>query len=157
MALDVRAEGQTQILSISNYLEEKSLFRRRLRPGAMGGTSSQMDNTANPSEAFEPVIEEDIPSLALVLDLEGVGISLMDKRLVEVLYVTFTKLDIKYTDSPVAQTIDLACNTIQVDNQFYEASYPVLLRAAPLPQGKNMSEGQPALQVSAVVVKDQGK
>lgn len=156
VSLDVRAEGQTQVLSISNYSEETSLYKRRPRSGTLDSTAPQRTDTMGSSvEAFEAVTEEIVPSIALTVELDGIGISLINRKLVEVVYLTLKKLKIEYTDSPVAQAVNVACCWIQIDNQLHEAIYPVLLLPMPLPRDGNALEVQPALQASTIVLKDQ--
>lgn len=89
------------------------------------------------------------------LDLEGIGVSLINKRLVEVVYLTLSKLKFEYTDSEVAQTVNLALGWIQIDNQLHEAMYPIVLQ----PMVQNDGNGidvLPAIQASAIVLKDSG-
>ena len=77
VSLDVRAENGGQTLSISNYVEEFSLYRPRARRQS---TMSRAD-TLTGTDAFETVAAEEVkPSLSLNLNLEGIGLSVINKR-----------------------------------------------------------------------------
>lgn len=156
VSLDVRSEGQARVLSISNYSEETSLSESRPRSGTLDSTAPQRMVTLGSSvETFEAFTEEIIPTIALTVELDGIGISMINRQLVEVVYLTLKKLKIEYTDSPVAQAINVACGWIQIDNQLHEAIFPVLLLPMSLPRDGNALEVQPALQASMLVLKDQ--
>ena len=96
------------------------------------------------------------PNLKLELDLKGFGVSLMDKKLVEVVYFSSQNFVLQYTNSPVAQSINVAFGTIQVDNQLHDAFFPVLLQPTPLTKEARSSGALPTLQASVIVLNDNG-
>jgi vacuolar protein sorting-associated protein 13A/C len=157
LSLDVRAEGPTQILEISNYSEDTSLYKRRPRAASVSEPLSRQNTISSQAETFEAVTEEIKPSLSINLDLEGLGLSLINKRLVEVLYFTLSKLKLEYTDSEVAQTVNLALGWIQIDNQLHEAMYPIVLQPMVIQKEGAGIDVLPAIQASAIVLKDSGE
>lgn len=120
----------------------------------MDSTISRQDTASSTTEAFEAVTEEIKPSLSVNIDFDGIGISLINSRLVEVVYLTLSKLKVEYTDSDVAQAVNVACGWIQLDNQLHEAIFPIVLQ--PMVQKDNSSLNVlPAIQASVIVLKDQ--
>lgn len=89
------------------------------------------------------------------LEFECIGLSLINRKLVEVVYLTLSKLKLEYTDSEVAQTVNIACGWLQIDNQLHEAIYPIVLQPTSVPQEGNSSEPLPSVQASLIVLKDQ--
>lgn len=151
MSLDIRAEGATQTLDISNYEEATSLYRPKRQMSI-----SRQDTSGSIQESFEAITEEEVPSLNLRLNLAGLGISLINHKMVEVVYVSLRGLDLEYARTVTAQAITLSCSVIQVDNQLHDAIYPVALQPSPLPKDEAMTTPPPAVQVSVIFLNDQG-
>jgi vacuolar protein sorting-associated protein 13A/C len=152
VSLDVRAEGHKQILRITNYNPERSLYKPKSR-----NSGTVRTDTFSGAEAFEAVTEEVPPSLAFSIDFAGIGISLINRKLVEVVYISVDALKFDYTNSAVAQTVNLACGTVQIDNQLHEALYPVILQPTPIAKESNRVAALPTVQGSVIWLKDQGK
>ncbi|TFK30442.1 vacuolar protein sorting-associated protein vps13 [Coprinopsis marcescibilis] len=151
VSLDVRASGQKQILRISNYIAEQSLYRPKPR---VSSTNITRQDTLSSTEGFEAITETVTPILSFKLDLAGIGLSLINKRLVEVVYLTIDNMKIEYTDSTNAQAVILTLGSLQVDNQLHDALFPVILQPTPL--GKDTDIGAlPTIQTSVIWLKDQ--
>ncbi|KAG8981485.1 hypothetical protein FRB94_008774 [Tulasnella sp. JGI-2019a] len=156
VSLDVRAEGPKQVLTVSNYSEDTSLYKRRARSSSTAeSTISRADTLSSQVEAFEAITEEIEPSMSINLDFEGIGISLINRRLVEVVYLTMSKLKVEYTDSDVAQAVNIACGWIQLDNQLHEAIFPIVLQPMAVQKESNSLAILPSIQASVIVLKDQ--
>jgi vacuolar protein sorting-associated protein 13A/C len=78
--LDVRADGHKQVLRITNYNPELSLYKPK-RTNSM--PLSRQDTISGSAEAFDAITEEVLPTLAFTVDFAGIGISLVNKKLVE--------------------------------------------------------------------------
>src|ERR1700761_2714833 len=128
VSLDVRADGPTQVLSISNYEEDKSLYKLRRR----GTSTPTRQDSVMGSEAFEAVAEEASPAFSLNISLEGLGISLINKEMTEVVYLSVSGFKFEYANSPVARAFTLSVEVLQIDNQLHEAIYPVVLQPTPV-------------------------
>lgn len=150
----MRADGQKQILRITNYNPEQSLYKPRQRNSLSSVT--RYDTASSPTEAFEAVSEEVSPNFVVRVDLAGVGVSLVNKRMVEVIYVVVDSINFEYTDSIVAQSINLSCGTLQIDNQLHEALYPVILQPTPITKEAAAVGVPPTVQASVIWLKDQG-
>lgn len=95
-------------------------------------------------------------SLSVVIDLCGIGVSLVNKRMVEIIYATIDNLKFEYTDSTTARAINLSCGHLQVDNQLHDALYPVILQPTPIPKDASGVGALPTVQASTIWLKDQG-
>lgn len=154
VSLDVRADGLKQVLRITNYNPERSLYKPK-RASSMPLT--RQDSISASTEAFDAVTEDVPPSLAFTVDFAGIGISLVNKKLVEVIYVSMLALKFEYSNSEVAQAVNLSCGTLQIDNQLHDALYPVILQPTPIPKESNGTAALPTVQASVIWLKDQGK
>lgn len=152
VSLDVRADGYKQILRITNYDPDQSLYK----PKSRSSTFSRQD-TFSSAEAFEAVTEQVTVSLSISIDLGGIGLSLVNKKMVEILYATLDNLKFEYTDSSMAQAINLSLGHLQIDNQLHDALYPVILQPTSIPKDTNGVGALPTIQVSVIWLKDQGR
>ena len=152
--MDVRAEGHKQILSITTYNPEFSLYKPKSKSPT--ASISRQDTFTSSAEAFEAITEEDVPNFGFNIALAGIGVSLVNKRLVEVIYMSMNALTFEYTNSSVAQTVNLACGTLQIDNQLHEAIYPVILQPTPIPKESNGVAALPTVQASVIWLNDDG-
>ncbi|CAE6488407.1 unnamed protein product [Rhizoctonia solani] len=148
VSLDVKAEGPSQTLTISNYLEERSVYKRRAR--AASGTLQRQD-TMSSQEAFEAVTAKATVGLVVKLDLEGIGLSLVNKRMMEILYLSVEGVHLQYTDTDAAQICDVSLRRLQIDNQLHDCQFPIVLQPTLLAQDSNTL---PAIQGALMVLKD---
>jgi vacuolar protein sorting-associated protein 13A/C len=96
-------------------------YKPRRRSGSTLVTRTE--SMSSTSDIFEAVPEQVSTSATYVIDFVGIGMSVIDKKLVEVLYVTIGDLKFEYATSPVTQSINLSCGTLQVDNQLHDALF----------------------------------
>jgi vacuolar protein sorting-associated protein 13A/C len=152
--MDVRASGHQQVLRLSNYNEETSLYR----PKSHGSSSSlRIDTISSGAEAFEAITEDNEPSLQLDVVLEGIGVSLVNRRVIEVVYLSLENLKLDYTASSVAQSVNLSCGTLQIDNQLHDATFPVVLQPTPIASNVGNVAALPTVQLSLLWLNDQGE
>lgn len=89
--------------------------------------------------------------------MAGIGISLLNRKSLEVLYISVDNLSFGYTDSPAAQEVHLAVGAFQIDNQLHDAIYPVVLQPTPVKKESSAVAALPTIQASVALLKDQGK
>ena len=154
VSLDVRANGQKQVLRITNFNAEQSLYKLRQRVNSISAT--RQDTVSSATDAFEAITEEVAPILGITVDLAGIGVSLINKRLVEVVYLIIGAINFEYTNSTVAQSVNLSCGTLQIDNQLHEALFPVILQPTPIAKESASVGALPTVQASIIWLKDQG-
>ncbi|EIW86715.1 vacuolar protein sorting-associated protein 13 [Coniophora puteana RWD-64-598 SS2] len=150
-SLDVRADGHKQVLRITHYVAENSVYKPKRQST---GSLARSDTFAS-SEAFEAVTEDSTPTLNIQLDLAGIGVSLINRRMLEVAYISVTALKFEYSTSPAAQAITFACNSLQIDNQLHDALYPVVLQPSPISKEVRGVAALPTIQASVIWLNDQ--
>ena len=142
--LNIAADGPTQTLVLSNYKPSKSLYKQK-------SASASHSSVATSFEVKE--IESDV-SFKAQLRLAGIGISLVNKNMKELLYTTFRELELKYSDSKLYQTIGATIKWIQIDNQLYGGIFPILLYPSVVPKTGKEMEAHPIFHAMVTRVKD---
>ncbi|KAK7468899.1 Vacuolar protein sorting-associated protein 13 [Stygiomarasmius scandens] len=151
VALDVRADGPKQVLRITNYNRDQSVYK----PKRSNTLVSRQDSISSSVEAFEAVTTENVPTLSFSVDFAGIGISLVNRKLIEVIYVSIAHLSFEYIDSTNAQSVNLSCGSLQVDNQLHDALFPVILQPTPIPKESKGVAALPTVQASIILLKDE--
>ncbi|KAK4120703.1 vacuolar protein sorting-associated protein 13 [Parathielavia appendiculata] len=141
--INVTADGPTQTLILSNFKQSKSLYRQRSNAGS---TSSR--------EGFEAKELDTNTTFRAQLRLSGIGISLINSQLKELAYITFRDVQLRYSDSPMYQTVSLAVKWIQIDNQLYGGIFPMILYPSVVPKRAQEIEAHPSLHAMVTRVKD---
>ncbi|KAM5453804.1 Vacuolar protein sorting-associated protein 13 [Microsporum audouinii] len=144
--IDIRieAEGPTQTLVLSNFRPSRSIYRQQ-KPA-----SSQ----TSVSTGFEvKEVNSDITFKAQ-LRLNGIGISLVNQNLKELVYITFREIDLKFSESKIYQTINTTIKWIQIDNQLYGGIFPILLYPSVVPKTGKEMEAHPIFTATVTRVKD---
>ncbi|KAG6890404.1 hypothetical protein C0995_008758 [Termitomyces sp. Mi166 len=153
VSLDVRADGHRQVLRITDYNPDRSVYKPRSRNDSM--LLARQDTLSSNSEAFEAVAEQVSPTFTFTVDFAGIGVSLVNKRVVEVLYVLLDALKLEYTNSAIAQAFNMSCGIVQVDNQLHDALYPVVIQPTPIGKESSGVAALPTVQTSILWLKDQ--
>ncbi|KAI9741223.1 MAG: hypothetical protein M1834_002939 [Cirrosporium novae-zelandiae] len=142
--LNIIAEGPTQTLALSKWKPSQSLYKQK------SGTSSQ----ASISTGFEVKDFETDVTFKAQLRFAGIGISLVNKHLKELLYMTLRQLELKYHDSKLYQTVNATIKWIQIDNQLYGGIFPILLYPSVVPKTGKEMEAHPIFHAAVTRVKD---
>ncbi|KAG0143880.1 hypothetical protein CROQUDRAFT_660682 [Cronartium quercuum f. sp. fusiforme G11] len=153
LAFDVVVQGQAQVLVISDYNEATNIWKvaKKYR------SSSQIqrsDTFSSQGEDFETANVTPVTSLTAAVSLEGIGISVIDKRLRELVYASFRGIDITFEETQLQREYGLIVRWIQLDNQLDGALFPVLFGPTDLPVDPKEIEIRPNLQIQANIVKD---
>ncbi|KAL1588948.1 hypothetical protein WHR41_02547 [Cladosporium halotolerans] len=141
--LNVVADGPTQTLVFSNYKQSKSLYRQK-------SASASASTTAG----FEVKEQDDDVTMRAGIRFAGIGISLINSQLRELVYVTWRDIELKYTDSPLYQTVALTVKWIQIDNQLYGGIFPLLFYPSVVPKTGKEMEAHPIFRSTVTRVKD---
>lgn len=153
MSIDVRAEGSVQAIILSNYHEENSVFKPQRRAA---DTISRSESIASSRDLeFEAVDVDVTTTFSLNVNLEGIGISVINRKMQELVYASFRGLTARYADSTTSVSYDIAIKWIQIDNQLFGGLYPILLYPSVIPKDGKELEIHPSLQASAIVLKDE--
>ncbi|KAF5020391.1 hypothetical protein F66182_7578 [Fusarium sp. NRRL 66182] len=141
--INVAADGPKQTLILSNFRASKSMYK----PKALSRT-----NTG--PEAFEVKDQDTGATFRAQLKLAGIGISLVNAQMKELAYLTFRDVQLRYSDSPLIQTVSLAIKWIQIDNQLYGGIFPMILYPSVVPKKAQEVEAHPSLHAMVSRVKD---
>ncbi|KAF2471810.1 vacuolar protein sorting-associated protein 13 [Lindgomyces ingoldianus] len=140
--LNVVASGPTQTLEISNYRPSKSLYKQK------SGTASSATG------GFEVKDVDNDVTFKAQLRLAGIGISLVNRQLRELVYITLRDIELKYNDSSLYQMVNLMVKWIQIDNQLYGGIFPIIFYPSVVPKTGKEMEAHPIFQTSITRVKD---
>ena len=144
--LNIAADGPTQTLVMSNYKPSKSLYKQK-----SAQAQSSQGSLATGFEVKE--LESDVTFKAQ-LRLAGLGVSLVNGNLKELLYFTLREIEFKYGDSKLYQTLNATIKWIQVDNQLYGGIFPILLYPSVVPKTGKEMEAHPIFHSMVTRVKD---
>ncbi|TQS37082.1 hypothetical protein Golomagni_02454 [Golovinomyces magnicellulatus] len=142
--LNVLADGPTQTLILSNYRASKSLYKQRSRSEMIG---SGIDE-------FEVKSQDTAVNFHAKLHLAGVGVSLINPQLKELAYITLREIQLKYSESPLYQTVTSSIKWIQIDNQLYGGIFPIILYPSVVPKNTKETESHPSIHCMITRVKD---
>ncbi|KAI8884432.1 hypothetical protein K501DRAFT_332624 [Backusella circina FSU 941] len=151
LSLDIAAVGPALVLRITDYNRNKSLFQPK---SSASSTLASTSIEGSMREAFEAVNIQHVINFVFNLNLAGVGVSIINKQVQELAFITVKGLDFKYTDSNLYQSIRLSIQWLQIDNQLYGSTYPILCFPSTLPKVTSELETHPTLHVSLDKVKD---
>jgi len=140
--LNVVASGPTQTLEISNYKPSKSMYKQR------SVTSSST------TTGFEVKDMDTDVTFKAQLRLAGIGLSLVNRHLKELVYITLRHIEFKYSDSPLYQMVNTQIKWIQIDNQLYGGIFPIIFYPSVVPKTGKEMEAHPIFQTSITKVKD---
>jgi vacuolar protein sorting-associated protein 13A/C len=141
--LNVVADGPTQTLVFSNYKQSKSLYKQK-----------SASASASTNAGFEVKEQDDDVTMKAGIRFAGIGISLINSQLRELVYVTWRDIELKYTDSPLYQTVALTVKWIQIDNQLYGGIFPLLFYPSVVPKTGKEMEAHPIFRTTVTKVKD---
>ncbi|KAI9493351.1 hypothetical protein BDB00DRAFT_946102 [Zychaea mexicana] len=152
-AIDIKTSQSTQILYLTPYNQSQSYFRPLTSQVSLASASSQETQETVAREGFETVDVKPVIHFVVELKMSQFGISMVNKRLQEIAYVTFRGLELKFTESNMYQSVRWNIKWVQIDNQLYDAVYPILLYPTNVTaEGKN--EILPTFQLGLDRVKD---
>ena len=141
--LNVVADGPSQTLVMSDFKQSKSIYKQK------SATAS-----ASTAAGFEVKEQDDDVTTKAVIRFAGVGISLVNSQLRELVYVTWRDIELKYTDSQLYQTVTVTVKWIQIDNQLYGGIFPLIAYPSVVPKTGKEMEAHPIFRTVVTRVKD---
>lgn len=151
VSLDVRAENSSQVLVIANYNAEESVYKPKASQASLARTESVDSLNAM---SFETVAVNEQPTFTLSINFEGIGISIVNIHLQELVYISFRGIKIAYSIYPQYYDANLDCKWIQIDNQLFGGLFPIILYPTVVPKDGKELESHPTLQLSIAMLKD---
>ncbi|PSK35869.1 Vacuolar protein sorting-associated protein 13 [Elsinoe australis] len=141
--LNVMAEGPTQTLVLSNWNPKASLYKQK-----------SASASASTSTGFEVKEQDSDVTLKAEIRFAGIGLSLVNKQMKELIYLTLRDIDITYKDSKLYQMLSTEIKWIQIDNQLYGGIFPLIFYPSVVPKtGKEMA-AHPIFKAAVTRVKD---
>lgn len=144
--INVIADGPTQTLVLSNYRASKSLYKPKSNESATSFAAGFEVKDADISETFQAQLR-----------FAGIGISLINRQLKELAYITFRDLEVKFGESKFQQSIILFIKWIQIDNQLYGGIFPIILYPSVVPKTGKEIDTHPSVHFEITRVKDDCK
>nr|CAG8504476.1 8535_t:CDS:10 [Entrophospora candida]CAG8514013.1 6898_t:CDS:10 [Entrophospora candida] len=153
LAIEVVADGPTQVLLLTNYKQSESIFR----PRAPSITSNTNNEPTSNREAFEVIDVDSVTTISFQIRLVGIGISIINKRMQELAYASMRGLEFKYKDSTLYQSINFVVKWLQesIDNQLYGGLYPIILYPTMIPKDEKETDTHPAFHAALIKAKDE--
>lgn len=141
--LSVVADGPIQALIISPYDETLNLSETENQPTKQNSTKI----TKKPKD-------EGKVSLLVKVKLAGLGISLINKQMKELCYISVEGVKLKYRVSEVYDTFTCKLDWIQIDNQLDHCIYPILLYPSVIRRDEKELKERPTFSGSISRVRD---
>lgn len=138
--LNVVADGPTQTLVLSDYDPNISVYK--------------VMSTAQSTEQFTIQEDEGETESSISIQLEGIGISIINRRMQELCYVTLRGIELQYKSSELYDTYSVKMKWIQIDNQLHGGIYPILLFPSVIPQNGKEMDTHPTFSGSITKVRD---
>jgi len=145
--LNVQAEGPVQVLMINNYDPKTSMYRMQ------SNSSSHTTNSRNSGD-FETGTKDENYNLSVSVDFKGLGVSLINSEWEEISYITLRGAIMNYAESEIHQNLALKLKWLQVDNQTYPATFPVLIYPTVVPKSKKEMNEHPVFSAGISKMKD---
>jgi len=144
--VNVVANGPTQTLVLSNFKSSKSIYKVKSNPNP--STSSLA------TSGFEVKDVDSGITFQAQIRFAGIGISLINRQLKELAYITFRDLEFKYGTSSLYQTYSLVIKWIQIDNQLYGGIFPIIVYPSVVPKTGKEMDVHPSIHTSMTLVND---
>jgi vacuolar protein sorting-associated protein 13A/C len=142
--INVAADGPTQTLILSNFKQSTSLYRQKSHAASQTSLSSSFEvKEVNTDTTFKAQIR-----------LAGIGLSLINRQMRELAYLTFRDIELKYHESALYQTLKSTIKWIQIDNQLYGGIFPLILYPSVVPKTGKEMEVHPNFYAMVTRVKD---
>jgi vacuolar protein sorting-associated protein 13A/C len=149
---DIQADGNSQLLVISHYDAETSVYKPAKRGQGAIRRSDSTDSIT--TAAFETIAISDKPNMSISIDLEGIGLSVITKSASELFYLSLRGLKLAFSDYPTYREANIDCKWIQIDNQLFGGIFPIILYPTIVPKDGKELESHPTLQTTVAVLKD---
>ncbi|CAG8518582.1 8655_t:CDS:10 [Ambispora gerdemannii] len=147
LSIEVVADGPTQVVYLTNYKQSESIFR------PLRSSMSTKSDTSTKEDGFEEIDVDTVTTLIFQVKLEGIGISIINKRMQELAYASMRGMELKYSDSTLYQSINFVVRWLQIDNQLYGGLYPIIFYPI-LPKDSKGTVTHPNFQSTLIKAKD---
>ncbi|OBA25264.1 DUF1162-domain-containing protein [Hanseniaspora valbyensis NRRL Y-1626] len=140
--LNILADGPTLVLVFTKYNPEVSLYK-------INNYEKHMSN-----ENLKRASAQNISTIIL-FNVNGVGISLINKKLEEILYSKIKGIELRYNNSKIYKSISWKVKFLQVDNQLFEDNIKNVLYPTVVTDRKDDMDKHPVFSGSITRVNDE--
>lgn len=151
VGLHVVADDDMQALVIVNYKANIGLYKLKTAAAASNSTASV---NSSATDGFVQKDEDEKVSTQVVVSFKGVGISLINGHLQELLYVNMRGIEVRYNESKAYQTVSWKLKWMQIDNQLFSGNYSNILYPTEIPYSEKEIENHPVVSGSISKVND---
>ncbi|KAI9315667.1 hypothetical protein BX666DRAFT_1957951, partial [Dichotomocladium elegans] len=148
--IDVKTHRTAQVLYLTPYNPSMSYFQPLSSQVSLASSSSQELAT---KEGFRTANVNTVVNFVMEIKFRQIGISLVNRKLQELVYTTFRGFELKLTDSTMYQSIRWNILWVQIDNQLHGTLFPILLYPTTMTR-ENSQEIVPTFQLGLDRVKD---
>ncbi|KAG0003109.1 hypothetical protein BGZ80_007728 [Entomortierella chlamydospora] len=153
LSIDVVAEGPTHVLVLADYDSKQSIFKQRSSSRLLEGDDTESTKEMT-KEGFEVIDVDAVVTFSFQIRLECIGISVLNQRMQELVYLSMSGLETRYTDSNMYQSVNMMVKWLQIDNQLYGGSSPIILCPTQTPKDGKDASAHPTLHSALVRAKD---
>ncbi|KAI9097290.1 hypothetical protein DFS34DRAFT_116945 [Phlyctochytrium arcticum] len=146
MSIQVFVEGPTIVIKLTPYVESRSVFKKTRRSHSVTSETDQ-------KEIFQMKTKETKMLHEVQIRLEGIGVSIINMAMQELLYASIKNLTFALTDSTTNQALTFGIKWLQIDNQLYEGLEPIFLYPTVIPK-EGEEDYHPVLMMSLSRSKD---
>ncbi|CAK9783702.1 putative late endosome to vacuole transport-related protein [Cutaneotrichosporon oleaginosum] len=154
ITIDISADGSSQLLVIAPYNEERNVYKVSRKSSRDTGPSRSDSQESLGTMGFEAEAASDKANFLVLVELEGVGLSVVTKRPDELLYLTLRGIRFEYKDYPAWYEASFDCKWIQIDNQLFGGIFPIILYPTVVPKDGKELDSHPTLQTNLAILKD---
>ncbi|CAI4602875.1 CPI_1c_G0034240.mRNA.1.CDS.1 [Saccharomyces cerevisiae] len=151
VGLHVVADDDMQALVIVNYKANVGLYKLKT---ASATTTSSVSVNSSVTDGFVQKDEDEKVNTQIVVSFKGVGISLINGRLQELLYINMRGIELRYNESKAYQTFSWKMKWMQIDNQLFSGNYSNILYPTEIPYTEKEIENHPVISGSISKVND---
>ena len=153
--LSVVADGPTQALLITNYDPKVSLYKLREKRSTSTDILTQSSTSIlTPNDVFETKEEDEKLFTKIIVNVKGLGISLVNIHLQELVYININGIELRYNDSELYRTLSWKLKWLQIDNQLFGTNFTNVLYPTNIPKDNKELEIHPVISGSISKVKD---
>ncbi|XP_075234181.1 vacuolar protein sorting 13D [Lycorma delicatula] len=151
LSVKVDTDGPTRVIQIHDIKEKRTYAMVEERDWVSIVANQRPSDNVLTDESSNSVTS-DVSELQLSVNLpSGIGVSLISRHPPEELvFIQLTGIQLSSLWTNTANMFDMSVRDIQVDNQLFEAQYPVLLYVTPSSRSTDPEEtARPAIQITA--------
>lgn len=141
ITFDVMVEGPVRVVNITDFVrkrttsqQSKSQQRRErevLRESMLNASEKDEDfDDVEGKKTLEDEVQSQIVLSSFAFRLPGIGVSFVNRRPQEILYLFARDVETRYTLTEQHYTYGVSINWLQVDNQSFDWQYPIVLYPA---------------------------